>query len=164
MPSAAQVSAVAITLWIVLGLIVLAILAGIVGRLLVKRGLRKPLLVRVINRTSDRVIDAIKQPITVAMLDEVADVLQTGHYTRNIAAALQENRDQIKQMVSEKIKDDPTGSRITFVPFHDQLIELASDTTLRVILQILADPRTDELVSDLLRDNIGQIRQAIREK
>jgi hypothetical protein len=43
------------------------------------------------------------------------------------------------------------------------LIEEVSETTLRVILGILADPRTDELVSDLLRDNITQIRRAVRE-
>ncbi|HET8584084.1 MAG TPA: ion transporter, partial [Jatrophihabitans sp.] len=91
-------------------------------------------------------------------------VLQTGHYTRNIADALQENHEEIKQMVAEKIKDDPTASRIALVPFHDRLIDLASETTLRVILEILADPRTDELVSDLLRDNITQIRQAVRER
>jgi hypothetical protein len=33
-----------------------------------------------------------------------------------------------------------------------------------VLLEVLADPRTDELVSDLLRDNIEQIRQAVRER
>jgi hypothetical protein len=34
---------------------------------------------------------------------------------------------------------------------------------LRVLLEVLADPRTDELVSDLLRDNIDQIRAAVRQ-
>jgi voltage-gated potassium channel len=94
----------------------------------------------------------------------VASVLQAGHYTRNIAAALQENREELKLMVAEKIRDDPTAGRIAFVPFHDRLIEQASETTLRVILEILADPRTDELVSDMLRDNLTQIRQAVREQ
>ena len=37
-----------------------------------------------------------------------------------------------------------------------------TDATLKV--SVLADPRTDELVSDALRDNITQIRQAVREK
>jgi voltage-gated potassium channel len=94
----------------------------------------------------------------------VADVLRTGHYTRNIAAAIEENRLELKQMVAEKIRDDPTAGRIYLVPFHDRLIEQVSDTTLRVILEILGDPRTDELVSDMLRDNITQIRQAVRER
>jgi hypothetical protein len=108
------------------------------------------------------VIDLIKQPLTVAVLDEVADVLRSGHYTRNVAAALRENHDQLKDMIAEKIKQDPTAGRIRYLPFHDQLIGEASETTLRVLLEVLADPRMDELVSDVLRDNINQIRQAVR--
>jgi hypothetical protein len=162
MSIAAKHSALAVSLWIVAGLVVLAVLAAVVGRFLIRRGLREPFVVRWINRTSDRVVDVIKRPLTIAVLDEVAAVLQTGHYTRNIAAALEENRTELKQMVAEKIRDDPTAGRIYLVPFHDRLIEQVSDTTLRVILEILADPRTDELVSDMLRDNITQIRQAVR--
>jgi hypothetical protein len=162
MPVAAHHSVVVITLWIVGGVLVLAILAGLLGRFLLRRGLREPVVLRVINRASEEVVDAIKRPITIAVLDEVADVLQTGHYTRNLAAALEENRGEIKQMVAEKIKDDPAAGRINLVPFHDWIIEQASETTMRVIFEILADPRTDELVSDLLRDNLDQIREAIR--
>ena len=162
MPVAAKHSALAVSLWIIAGLVVLAILAAVIGRVLIRRGLREPFVVRWINRTSDRVVAVIKRPLTIAVLDEVADVLRTGHYTRNIAAALEENRTELKQMVAEKIRDDPTAGRIYLVPFHDRLIEQISDTTLRVILEILADPRTDELVSDMLRDNITQIRQAVR--
>jgi hypothetical protein len=66
-------------------------------------------------------------------------------------------------MVTEKIRDDPTAGRIRLLPFHERVIEAASDTTLRVILEILADPRTDELIADLLRDNLAQLRQAVRE-
>ena len=164
MPVAASHHVLALTLWIVGGVVVLAILAGVLGRQLIKRGLREPFVVRLINRASDRVVDAVKQPVTIAVLDEVAAVLQTGHYTRNIAAAIRENREEIKQMISEKIKDDPAARRITLVPFHDRLIDEASETTLRVILEVLADPRTDELVSDLLRDNLAQIRQAVHDR
>jgi hypothetical protein len=151
-----------LVLLIVGGAIVLAIVAGILGRWFWRRGLRVPLVVRLINRASTQVIDLIKQPLTVAVLDEVADVLRSGHYTRNVAAALRENHDQLKDMIAEKIKQDPTVGRIRYVPFHDQLISEASETTLRVLLEVLADPRTDELVSDVLRDNINQIRQAVR--
>jgi argonaute-like protein implicated in RNA metabolism and viral defense len=161
MPLAEQ-SAVSLTLWGLLALIVLAVIAALVGRFLIKRGIREPFVVRFINRTSDRVVDTIKRPVTIAVLDEVADVLRTGHYTRNIASALQENHNEIKAMVAEKIKDDPTAGRINLVPFHDRIIDLASETALRVILEVLADPRTDELVSDMLRDNLTQIRQAVR--
>jgi hypothetical protein len=33
-----------------------------------------------------------------------------------------------------------------------------------VILEMLADPRTDELISDLLRDNLVQLRAAVRDR
>jgi hypothetical protein len=153
-----------IVLIIVGGVIVLAALAALLGHWLVRRGRRTPLLVRVINRTSGQVIDLIKQPITIAVLDEVADVLRTGHYTRNVATALRENRVALMQMIAEKIKQDPMAGQIKFVPFHDRIISQVSEMTLRVTLEVLADPRTDELVSDLLRDNLTQIRQAVREQ
>jgi hypothetical protein len=159
---AAASSPAAIAVWVIAGLIVLAIFAGLAGRFLVRRGLREPIVVRLINRASDNVIDAVKRPLTIAVLDEVADVLRTGNYTRNIAAAIEENRDEIKHMVAEKIKHDPTAGRINLLPFHDRIIDQASETTLRVILEVLADPRTDELVSDMLRDNLDQIRKAVK--
>lgn len=160
--AAKHLSTSSILLIVLGGLVVLAVIAALLGRLLLKRGLREPFVVRLINRASDSVIDVIKRPITIAVLDEVAEVLQTGHYTRNIASALRENHDEIKQMVREKIIEDPTTRRLGLLPFHDRLIDEASETTLRVILEVLADPRTDELVSDMLRDNITQIRQAVR--
>jgi hypothetical protein len=164
MPVSAKHSALAVSLWILAGLVVLAVLAAVVGRLLIKWGLREPFVVRFINRASDRIVDTVKRPLTIAVLDEVASVLETGHYTRNIASALNENREEVKQMMAEKIRDDPTAGRIYLVPFHERLIEQTTETTLRIILEVLADPRTDELVSDLLRDNIRQIRQAVRER
>ncbi|SHF63922.1 hypothetical protein SAMN05443575_0509 [Jatrophihabitans endophyticus] len=154
----------ALTLWIAGGLVVLAVVAAMVGHHLVKRGIREPFFVRLVNRVSENVVDVVKRPLTIAVLDEVADVLRTGHYTRNVASALQENREELKQMISEKIKEDPAAGHISIVPFHDRIIEQASETTLRVILEVLADPRTDELVSDVLRDNIDQIRIAVRDR
>ena len=163
MPLAAHHSVLTITLWSVVGgLVVLAVAAALLRRALIRRGMREPLIVRMINHASDRVIDTVKRPITIAVLDEVAAVLETGHYTRNIASALEENQLEIKQMVAEKIKHDPAAGRINLLPFHDWIIEQASETTMRVIFEILADPRTDELVSDMLRDNITQIRLAVR--
>ena len=142
--------------------VVLSVIAGFVGRALIRRGLREPFVVRLINRSSERVISVIKRPITVAVLDEVAAVLQTGHYTRNVASALTENHDEIKAMISEKIRTDPTTRRIGLLPMHNRLIDEITETTLRVVHEILADPRTDELIADLMRDNITQIRAAVR--
>lgn len=164
MPAATDNSTLTVVLWVAGVLVALAIVAGLLSKLFLRHGIREPFVVRMINHASDRVVDVIKRPVTIAVLDEVAEVLQTGHYTRNIAAALEENRNEIKEMVAEKIKEDPAAGRIGLLPFHDRIIEEASETTLRVLLEILGDPRTDELVSDLLRDNLTQIRQAVRER
>ncbi len=145
-------------------LVVLSVIAAFLGRILMRRGLREPFVVRAINRTSERVVAVIKKPITIAVLDEVAEVLRTGHYTRNVASALEENREQLKEMFAEKIKADPSARAIGLLPFHDALIEQVTEAALRVILEVLVDPRTDELVSDLLRDNIEQLRHAVRER
>jgi hypothetical protein len=152
------------TLVVIVGLVLLSVAAAFIGRGMVRRGLREPFIVSLINRTSDRVVAVIKRPITIAVLDEVADVLRTGHYTRNIASALQENREEIKQMIAEKVKEDPAGKAIGLLPFHDRLIAEVTEASLRIIFEVLADPRTDELVSDLLRDNLEQIRHEVHER
>jgi hypothetical protein len=164
MTLASRFSSGGLALTIVAGIVLLAVLAAVLGRWAIRRGLQEPFVVRLINRATEAILDVVKRPLTIAVLDEVADVLRTGHYTRNIASALRENREEIKEMISEKIKEDPAAGTISMLPFHDRIIEQASETTLRVILEVLADPRTDELVSDLLRDNIEQIRVAVRER
>ena len=39
-----------------------------------------------------------------------------------------------------------------------------SETTIRVLVEMLGDPRMDELVSDLLRNNLQQIKRAVRDR
>jgi hypothetical protein len=148
---------------IILALIVLvSVTAAFLGRVLLSRGLREPVIVRLINRTSERVVTVIKRPITVAVLDEVADVLRSGHYTRNVASALDENHQQIKDMITEKVLAEPIAANsIGLLPFHEKLLQEIAEASLRVIQEVLKDPRTDELVSDILRDNINQIRTAV---
>jgi voltage-gated potassium channel len=118
----------------------------------------------VTSRAVNSLVDVIKYPITVAVLEEVAAVLQAGRYTENIATALHENEHEIKTMVREKVKADPLTGRITWLPFHDRLVDTVSETTLRVIFEVLNDPRTDELVADVLRENILQLREEVRKR
>jgi hypothetical protein len=153
------------TTWVLLivaGLVLLSVAAAVIGRALIRRGIREPFFVRFINRTSERFVAIIKRPITIAVLDEVAEVLKTGHYTHNVAAALDENHFEIKSMITEKVRADPMAARsIGLLPFHERLIEEITDAALRVVFEVLTDPRTDELVSDILRDNINQIRTEV---
>ncbi|PPK71010.1 ion transporter [Actinokineospora auranticolor] len=128
----------------------------------VDRSVGEELAHRAMARFGGVLIDVIKKPLTVAVLEEVVSVLRTGHYARNMASALEENRAEIRAMVLEKIRDDPQAGRLRRLPFHDEIVGAVTDTTLRVVLEMLADPRTDELISDLLRENIDQIREAVR--
>ncbi|MBA2531397.1 MAG: hypothetical protein H0V23_04725 [Nocardioidaceae bacterium] len=125
---------------------------------------RQTLMVRIMRRFSAALVEAIKEPITLAVLDEVADVLRAGHYTRNVALALAENQEYLRDMVLEKVKEDRTVGRLSRLPFHDSVVQAATDTTLRVLLQIIVDPRTDELIGDILRQNVDQIRADVHAK
>ena len=44
--------------------VALSVLAAFLGRALVRRGLREPFVVRLINRASEQVVGVIKRPIT----------------------------------------------------------------------------------------------------
>ena len=144
---------------LVIGLfIVLAIGAALLTRALVHRGVRPPFVVRRVNRFSEWVVDLVKRPITIAVLDEVSDVIQIGHYTKNISAALVENHDELVALVAEKVRNDPSARMVSKLPGYDMIVAQVSETTLRVLIEMLGDPRMDELVSDLLRNNLEQIK------
>lgn len=118
---------------------------------------------RLVNRVKATVIGAISGAITVAVLNEVADVLVKGTYTRNVSRVLIENEPELRLMVLEKLHDDPLTGRLSGVPFYDAIVESVIRAMLRVTEGVLNDPRTDELVADMLRENITQIRAAVEQ-
>jgi hypothetical protein len=142
----------------------LLVLAAVLTRVLVRVGLRTPWVIGLLNRLRDRILDAVKRPITIMVLDEVAAVIQTGHYTQNISDALLENHDELKELVAEKVRADPNVRLIGRLPGYDTVVSETTETVMRVFIHMLRDPRTDELVSDLLRNNLQQIKQAVRDR
>ncbi|MEV6215736.1 ion transporter [Nocardia sp. NPDC051833] len=126
------------------------------------RALGERVTATVVNRFVGTIVDVIKRPMTIAILDEVSKVLRAGHYTKNIAAALEENHAEVDQMIVDLIKNDPATSKLRYLPFHDDIIRLVADTVYRMLRQLLDDPRTDELVADMLRENLDQINDAVR--
>ena len=141
----------------------LAIVSALLTWVFVRRGLRTPWAIRRINGLTLRLVDLIKRPVTVAVLDEVTEVLQSGHYTKNISDALVENHDELIALVAEKVRNDPSSRVVSHLPGYDTIVHQASETTLRVLIEMLGDPRMDELVADLLRNNLEQIKEAVRE-
>ena len=62
------------------------------------RALGRGFTFTLVNRVGEQVAAAISRPITLAVLDEVVVVLKQGHYTKNVARALDENRDELRAM------------------------------------------------------------------
>lgn len=118
---------------------------------------------RLVERLSHPIVLAIKKPITVAVLDEVVRVLEAGHYPRNIARSLSEDKATLRAIVVEKLKEDPQAGRLSALPFHDEIVRSVVDTVMRVTLDVLHDPRTDQFVNDVVRENSQQIREAVRD-
>ena len=116
---------------------------------------------RLVNRFQRQLVNAIKTPVTVAMLEEVSRVLAKGHYTGSIAGALKENEASIEAMIAEKLRQDPQTGRLKHLPFYDEIVENVTQTSFRVIMEVLQDARTEELVADTLKQVLSQIGDAV---
>ncbi|QIK65180.1 NAD-glutamate dehydrogenase [Nocardioides sp. HDW12B] len=141
-----------------------SVVAAVLGAWLVRMGMHRPAVVRRASALSEKGLGLVKRPLTIVVLDEVAAVIQTGHYTKNISQALLENHDELKDLVAEKVKRDPNVRLIGRLPGYDTIVSEVSETTLRVLIEMLSDPRMDELISDLLRNNLEQIKRAVRDR
>jgi hypothetical protein len=116
---------------------------------------------RLVERLSRPIVLAIKKPITVAVLDEVVKVVETGNYPQNLARSLDENREELRAIVTEKVRDDRQAGMLRRLPFHDDIVEGVVDTAMRVILEVLLDPRIDSFFAHVVRENRLQIRRAV---
>jgi hypothetical protein len=116
---------------------------------------------RIVERLSRPIVLAIKKPITIAVLDEVVKVLETGNYPQNLARSLGENKEELREIIAEKIRDDPQAGRLKRLPFHDEIVESVVDTAFRVILEVLGDRRIDAFFAHVVAENRVQIRRAV---
>lgn len=116
----------------------------------------------VVGRFSGAVVAAIRKPITVAVLDEVIAVVQTGNYATHVAAALEENRAELDALIVDLIKADATTKKFRYVPFHDEIVRMVSDTVFRIVNGALSDARVHELISDAIRVSAVDLRANVR--
>lgn len=114
-----------------------------------------------VNRFKNVIVESISSAVTVAVLDEVREVLTRGQYARNIARALEDNQQELRAMIAEKLQEDPRAGRLQRLPFGRDLTDSIIDVGLRLVEQVLQDPRTDELIADILRENLEQIRASV---
>lgn len=116
---------------------------------------------RMVDQLTEPLIDAIKKPIIVLVLDEVVKVVEAGNLPAGLAEALRDNSDELEALVVEKLQQDRVAGRLRLLPFSDTIIKQIIDTTMRVILEVLADPRVDEFVTDVVKENQQRIRDKI---
>ncbi|GAA3571343.1 hypothetical protein GCM10022222_64280 [Amycolatopsis ultiminotia] len=116
---------------------------------------------RLVDKLTDSIVQAIKKPVTVAVLDEVVKVLETGNYPENLAKSLSGNKDELRAIITEKLAADPQLGKLRRLPFHDEVVRGVVDTSFRVLLEVLLDPRIDDFFSSVVRDNREQIRRAV---
>jgi voltage-gated potassium channel len=117
---------------------------------------------RLVDKLSVPIVHAIKKPVTIAVLDEVVKVLETGNYPENLARSLTENRAELRTIISEKLSEDRQLSKLKLLPFHAEIVHSVVDTSFRVVLEVLQDPRIDDFFSSVVRDNREQIRKAVQ--
>ena len=119
---------------------------------------------RLVGRFKNAIVESISATVTVAMIDEIKAVMAKGRFAENIGRAMQENEVELRNMISEKLREDRQAGTLARLPFARDLTEVVIDTSLRIVDQVLQDPRTDELISDMLRENLDQIQAAVRER
>lgn len=116
---------------------------------------------RLVDKLSDPIVRAIKKPVTIAVMDEVVRVIETGNYPENLARSLQENKAELRAIIMEKVTADPQLGKLKHVPFHEEMVRGVVDTSFRVLLEVLLDPRIDDFFAEVVRENREQIRQAV---
>src|SRR3546814_12939532 len=65
-----------------------------------------------VNRFKNAIVDSISDAVTIAVLDEVADVLGRGTYTRNISRPLREDRKSVVSGTSVSVWVESGGRRL----------------------------------------------------
>lgn len=115
-----------------------------------------------VGRFSDAIVGAIRKPVTIAVLDEVIAVVQTGNYAAHVAEAIEENREELDALVVDLIRADATTRKFRYVPFHDEIVRMISDTVFRIVNGALSDARVHELIADTIKVSAVDLRANIR--
>jgi hypothetical protein len=62
------------------------------------------------------------------------------------------------------VKDDPEVGAVKHLPFFDAMVATSSQVTQRILIDLLRDPRMDQLVKDIIKQNVEQIRAAVQDR
>ena len=116
---------------------------------------------RLVDRVRDWAVEWVADAVTLRVLDQTLGVLQKGDYTRNLAAALEEHGDEMLGLVTEKVKADPEIGAVRHLPFFDAVVATSAKVSQRIVIDLLRDPRMDQMVKDIIAQNVRQIRAEV---
>jgi voltage-gated potassium channel len=116
---------------------------------------------RAVARAKAVVVEWVADAVTLRVLDQTLQVLQKGAFTRNLADALEAHGDEMEEVVLEKVRNDPSMGRVKHLPFFDDAVELSSKVTRRIAIEALRDPRMAQMVREVIRANVQQIRDDV---
>lgn len=119
---------------------------------------------RLMRRFKQSLVDEISGQVTLAVIGEVEQVLYKGTYTRNLARSLSRQHDALRELVMDKLREDTQTGRLSKLPFYNTIVQAVIDAVLRVGSDLLEDPRADQLVADIVRENLQQIRKAVEQR
>lgn len=119
---------------------------------------------RLLLRSKATIVETLGDAITVKVLDETLAVLQKGSYTKNLADALERHGDDMMAIITEKVKEDPEVGAVRHLPFFEAMVATTSKVTQRILVDLLRDPRMDQMVKDIIRLNVEQIRSDVAKR
>ena len=119
---------------------------------------------RIVRRGQSWLVEAVADAVTLRVLDETLAVLQKGEYTRNLADALETHGDDMMAIVAEKVKLDPEVGAVRHLPFFDVAVSTSAKVTQRILIDLLRDPRMDQMVKDIIAQNVRQIRAEVAKR
>ncbi len=119
---------------------------------------------RMVDHARAVVVESVADAVTLRVLDQTLAVLQKGEYTRNLADALETHGDAMTALAVEKVKADEEVGAIRHVPFFDVAVATSAKVTQRILVDLLRDPRMDQMVKDIIANNVRQIRAEVAKR
>lgn len=119
---------------------------------------------RLLFKFKDSLVDTVSGAVTIRVLDETEAVLLKGQYAKNLADAIDARGDEILKIVVEKVSADPKLGRVRHIPFFDDIVGTSSKITQRIMVDLLRDNRMGEMIRDIIKQNIMQIRADMNAK
>lgn len=128
------------------------------------RALGQEFVYRTAGRFKGALVDAISGAVTLRVLSETEEVLMRGRYAKNLADAIEERGDEILDIVVEKVANDPQVGRVRHMPFFEDLVGTSSKVTQRILIDLLRDDRMGDMIREIIKQNVHQIKSEVAEK